>query len=157
MERKLCPVCQKELEEVEIPNKYGLKIRIDRCPSGCGFWFDRFELYQIDAKEAEELARGLPDRGFEEREKLLCPVCGIEMKKIRNQYFSDEIVIDYCMGCSGIWLDKEKLLKYKSLQEERARKTFKELLTAEDSNLSFPNSEGEALKSILKFLFKLYG
>ena len=37
--RRQCPLCRKRLEEAA----YG-PIRIDRCPGGDGFWFDRGEL-----------------------------------------------------------------------------------------------------------------
>ena len=40
--RRKCPRCRKRLDEVA----HGT-IRIDRCPSGDGFWFDRGELGSI--------------------------------------------------------------------------------------------------------------
>lgn len=155
MDKKICPICQNELEEIETYNKYGLKIRIDRCPLGCGFWFDQFELYQVSTKEVIELSKELKGKDFDEKEKLLCPVCRIEMKKIRTTSFSYEIVLDYCTGCSGIWLDKERLLRYKRLQEEKANKAFKELLKSESSKFD-RFSEEDAWKALLKFIFKLY-
>lgn len=124
MEKRICPNCEGFLEEIEVPNKYGIIIRIDRCPSGCGFWFDQFELYQIGFKESKKIIAESPLRVSEEREDLLCPVCSIPMKRMKIDYFSDKIIFNYCQGCSGIWIDRDKLLIYKKMQEERARRAF---------------------------------
>lgn len=152
----MCPICEGFLEEIEVPNKYGIIIRIDRCPSGCGFWFDQFELYQIGFKESEKIVAESPSKASEEKENPLCPVCRIPMKKMKNPYFSDRIVLDYCQGCSGIWVDRDKLLMYKSLQEERARRKFKDFegdVNYLSAGLVNEENKGESLLDLLLKLF----
>jgi len=156
MEKRKCPVCDGYLEEIEVENKYGLKMRIDRCPSGCGFWFDQFEIYRISLKSSEKLGEDLPSKIPEEKEKLLCPVCQIPMEKMKLTYFSEEVVFDYCKGCSGVWLDRERLLKYKSLQEEKGRKAYMNLLRGEGSDYSGSGKREEIGDSILDFLLKIF-
>lgn len=156
MEERKCPVCDGYLEEIEVENKYGLKMRIDRCPSGCGFWFDQFELYQMSLKGSEKLVEALTSKNPQEKDKLLCPVCQISMIKMKLSYFSEEIVFDYCKGCSGVWLDRERLLKYKNLQEERGRKAYMNLLKGEDSNCAESVKKRERSNSMIDFLLKIF-
>ncbi|MGQ9618337.1 MAG: zf-TFIIB domain-containing protein [Candidatus Aminicenantia bacterium] len=161
MEKKICPVCQKFLEEIEITNKYGFKLKIDRCPSGCGFWFDQFEIYQIDLKGAEELAKDFPQGIPEKKVELLCPICRNKMVEVRPFYFSKDIKLDYCESCSGVWTGKEVLLKYKRQQEERVKAKM-EISTATDSESDYSEdspffSENEGpigpfVDSLVKFL-----
>ncbi len=149
MGEKICPICGKFLEEIEALNKYGLKIRIDRCPSGCGLWFDRFELYQISFEESEKIVSDLTLKNSEKKDKILCPVCRIPIVKMKLSYFSEEILLDYCKGCSGVWMDKEKFLKYKRLQEEKSKKAFMDILKNNERN------EGK-VDSFLDFISKLF-
>lgn len=157
MEKKKCPICNEYLEEIEVENKYGLKMRIDRCPSGCGFWFDQFELYQMSLKGSEKLIEDLPSKNPQEKDKLLCPVCQISMTKMKLSYFSEEVVFDYCKGCSGVWLDRERLLKYKSLQEEKGKEAYMNLLKAEGSDCAGSGKKKESRNSMLDFLLKIFG
>jgi len=151
MERKRCPICHNFLQEVEAQNKYGLKTRIDICPSGCGFWFDQFEIYQIGFSIAEKLASQIPSKPQEENKQISCPVCQIPMIKVKPDYFSEEIIFDYCKSCSGIWITKEMLVKYKSLQEEKGRKAFLELLREGENS-----SKEEPGENFIDFLVKLF-
>ncbi len=131
MDKKICPICRGFLEEVEISNKYGFKIRIDKCPSGCGLWFDQFELYQVNLYEAEKAFKELPAKDNEKKgnteEEILCPGCQIPMTKVKSVYLSNELEIDYCKGCSGIWLEREKFLKYKILIEGKTGMVKREI------------------------------
>ncbi len=150
MDKKICPICKGFLEEVEVSNKYGLKIRIDKCPSGCGLWFDQFELYQVNLYEAENVVKKLPTKDNEKKEnmkeEILCPVCQISMTKVKSFYLSHELEIDYCKGCSGIWLEREKFLKYKTLIEGKTGRVKKEIKV---ENIEYRSSfeRGEAEKT----------
>ena len=39
--------------------------------------------------------------------KLRCPRCSVKMDKIEKQ----EVVIDVCPGCNGMWLDDKEMDK----------------------------------------------
>lgn len=45
--RILCPRCDRSLHEVEVKGSSGQVVRVDRCPSGHGIWFDHAELDQL--------------------------------------------------------------------------------------------------------------
>ncbi len=156
MEKRICPICEGFLEKIEVPNKYGIIIRIDRCPSGCELWFDQFELYQINFKESERVVADLSSKVSEEKDKILCPVCRIPMVKMKTSYFSEEILLDYCNGCSGIWVDRDKLLMYKSLQEKKTKRVFKEFerdVNYLSAGLINEENKGETLLDLLLKLF----
>ncbi len=155
MEKRKCPVCGGYLEEIEVENKYGLRMRIDRCPLGCGFWFDQFEIYQMSLKGAEKLVEDSPSKNPQEKDKLPCPVCQIPMVKMKLTYFSEEVTFDYCKGCAGVWVDRERLLKYKSLQEEKGRKAYMSLLKGEESDYLRSGKEEKGGNSIIDFLLKI--
>ena len=40
-----CPICLKKMEYVTVGK--AVQVRLDKCPQGDGFWFDRGELEQI--------------------------------------------------------------------------------------------------------------
>lgn len=54
--------------------------------------------------------------GVEEEPTVLCPICQIELKLSHRE----EIEIDYCPKCRGVWLDRGELDKIiqKSLAED---------------------------------------
>ncbi|MGM0597761.1 MAG: zf-TFIIB domain-containing protein [Myxococcota bacterium] len=110
-----CPLDGTELEN----QIYEKNIEIDKCPKCGGVWLDPGELEAIqEAYEKDhsgtlsqqpeysrkayemELQKNLPD--------LDCPKCGTEM--IKKEYgLSSQIIIDTCLDCRGIWLDKGEL------------------------------------------------
>lgn len=43
--RRRCPICSKKMDKVFYAGKRS--VLIDKCPGGCGLWFDENELYQV--------------------------------------------------------------------------------------------------------------
>ena len=39
-----CPICHRSMREVRLPVARHGELQLDRCPRGCGIWFDRGEL-----------------------------------------------------------------------------------------------------------------
>ena len=46
--------------------------------------------------------------------KLQCPNCSVEMQIVQK----NEIDIDYCPGCKGVWLDRGEIDKIASIQNK---------------------------------------
>jgi Zn-finger nucleic acid-binding protein len=46
--------------------------------------------------------------------KLLCPNCSVEMHIVQK----NEIDIDYCPECKGVWLDRGEIDKIASIQNK---------------------------------------
>jgi len=108
-EKFKCPKCDVYMrkQEIELP---GPNITIDFCIQCHSYWFDKGELNRYIGTSVVD--RDLKRRpGIESSSKPNCPRCGgkITMK------FIEDLEIDHCEDCSGIWLDYGEL---KALQEK---------------------------------------
>jgi len=67
---------------------------------------------KLDMEKMKELRQRLDETRKEENEKqklkaywMKCPKCGSDLEEINH----DEVMIDRCTKCEGIWLDKGEL------------------------------------------------
>lgn len=109
----VCPACDKRMTKFFIPSA---NVSVDICMDGCGgIFFDNRELNKFinDEKSINEILQIFVGRAFkfaDQKEKRVCPVCGIDM--VKN--YSDEtktIQIDECYRCGGKFLDHGELEK----------------------------------------------
>lgn len=118
-----CPTCSTTLEPREHEG-----VELDRCPRGCGIWFDRGELPAVvmseanDRPESEERA-ALDAAGSDaghavvaevDRPRRPCPRCGEEMRLV--EYANSGIAIDEC-PLHGTWLDDGELQRIEAYAE----------------------------------------
>ena len=107
-----CPACGRALQQMTVGN-----LALDVCQGGCGgIWFDNFELEKVDEKHE---AAGEPLLGVERDEAIAvdlsqrrhCPKC--ENIVMLRHYFgvAEDVEIDECAGCGGIWLDHGELAR----------------------------------------------
>ncbi len=105
-----CPRCWVKMNQTEI-NVLGPNVIIDVCPKCNGVWFDKGELNKMlkDRKLSDYLTKNI---GTQTKSELVCPRCG-GLMDIEN---AEEIEVDVCLNCSGVWLDQGELggLKTKS-------------------------------------------
>ncbi len=111
-----CPRCAKTTRKQTVKS-----VRLDRCPSCDGTWYDAGELRVLKDRASSGDYRWIDldlwrDRGrfrAGRQESLLCPKDKTTMTTVR--YGTSRVRIDTCGRCRGIWLDKteyEKVLKY---------------------------------------------
>ena len=132
-----CPDCQHVLKPVECKG-----VVIHECVECNGKWFMRDELQKVESNEDDTL-RWIDFEPFgKNTEKLnvaskgkVCPKCLKKMQSLK--YMKSKVVIDKCLDCKGVWLDKgelAKIVKYlKDLVDtapagELLKATFKEFL-----------------------------
>jgi Zn-finger nucleic acid-binding protein len=113
MEKKIdCPRCWVEAErkEAEI---FGPNIEIDVCPKCNGIWLDPGELGKLlkDRKLTDYLTK---DIGTQSKSELVCPRCG----GLMDIESAEEIEVDVCLTCHGVWLDSGELEELKSKSQE---------------------------------------
>jgi len=132
-ERKLeCHRCWVEMDKKEI-EIFGPNIVIDVCPKCKGIWLDKGELGKLlkDRKLTNYLTRHI---GTKSRSPMVCLKCGMTMDIEK----ADDIEVDVCLTCEGVWLDQgelealeakskegfegNRLAKWEELQEERLYK-----------------------------------
>jgi uncharacterized protein len=151
-----CPACGGVLKEVQQSG-----VMVDICDQACGgIWFDAFELQKVD--EAHE-SLGEPLMNVSSHAKVpvdhdakrYCPRCANQ--PLFRHYFSarNEIEVDDCPACGGIWLDMGELAAIRQefetdvKRKQNAHQTFDQLFS-KDLNASQAQREA-SLKSAENF------
>lgn len=105
-----CHRCWVALDKKEV-DVFGPNIIIDVCPTCKGIWLDKGELGKLlqDRKLSNYLTKHI---GTKSRSPMVCPRCGMTMDIEK----ADDIEVDVCLNCGGVWLDQGELemLKIKS-------------------------------------------
>lgn len=104
-----CPACGKEM----VCEDFGAQV--DVCENGCsGIWFDQGELTRLNEADEglgqllENALRDPRNNAEQGRGKLVCPKCNIPMHSHKYAR-ANEINIDECYNCGGIFLDSGEL------------------------------------------------
>lgn len=119
--KKNCPRCLKPMETLKLKGSHFPEIPVERCPYGCGLWFDKGEIFQVKKEEVEKID-GLNVVSLNlKAEKILCPNCNIEMSKYRNPVYKLDFELDYCTKCNGFWFDKSEAIKFKKICDEKIK------------------------------------
>lgn len=138
LDRKIeCPKCNiaTRREEIEV---FGPNILIDICPECNGIWLDHGELNKLlkDKKLSDYLTK---DIGTQSKSKLICPRCGGLMDIER----AEEIEVDVCLSCNGVWLDEGELKDLRSISKggfkgddiEKAEEKYEEMVKSSRGSL----------------------
>lgn len=113
LERKIdCPKCWVKMEQKKV-KVIGPDITIDECPKCHGIYLDSGELKKLikDKKLSDYLTK---DIGTQSKSELVCPRCGglMDIEK------ADDIEVDVCLSCHGVWLDVGELKDLKDKSKE---------------------------------------
>ena len=126
-----CPQCHKPMAEVMARANPGSLIQLDQCGQCGGIWCDKWELFPVDAGEADRLDpldEDLLREAFRRpRKTLYCPRCADELRLFADPILPKEIQLLRCRHCDGIWLNRGQFQRYKNYQKEtRAAKMGQE-------------------------------
>ncbi len=137
-----CPVCLGvKLEKLAV----GDELVLDDCPRCGGMWFEVGEIQKlrgarphalwdrVDAGADAHRARCHSCRSFVERDADRCPICDAKnrldcprcaetMKRIAH----DELVVDVCRRCDGVWFDRHELDAIWTLERDRLVAKYRE-------------------------------
>ncbi len=106
-----CPVCKIQADPIDYEGA-----RVYNCGGCGGHWMhpQRLEviLSRRDVQMPEPVRQRMMDLADESdsKEVLWCMTCGTAMEKQNFRYWND-IQIDCCPKCAGIWLDRGELEK----------------------------------------------
>ena len=122
-----CPACGNQLKEMGVEG-----VTVDVCDGGCaGIWFDNFEIDKFDEphEPAGELLKGIARNKsvtVNESKKRNCPRCD-DIVMMRHCFsIKQQVEVDECAVCAGIWLDYGELEKIRNLfasEEEKKQAT----------------------------------
>ena len=120
-----CPNCERELEKVTVS-----EVELDVCRTGCGgIWFDRDELFKFDEPSEGAgcdflaLSDGRADRTKRPGPKP-CPRCDGEVLVRQFLDHRNQVEIEQCWSCGGIWFDAGELQRLRNqytTYEERTK------------------------------------
>lgn len=120
--RPNCPACRGELS----PYRCELSsLEIDCCFECRGLWFDHNELRRFFSSPKLYKMFRLPEKNFFRSKTAAkvdvrhCPRCS-EQPLAQAQL--QEVQVDECPGCRGIWLDSGEICRLIDLQEARQLK-----------------------------------
>jgi len=141
-----CPDCGEKLKEVLALTKHGVKIKVDQCFSCGGIWFDNLELPPIPKKEIEKIEKididKLQEKSFIGNGNSLCPKCSTKLETFKDYNFPEELEVEYCKKCDGLWMNRGEATDFKIWQEEKKAKN-KKVSTKEDEKFQ------ESIKNLL--------
>lgn len=95
-------------------------VKVDRCSSCAGVWFDARELGQLLTTEADHVAtlrKGTPNEVADGKQGA-CPRDNSTLTRIYSA-IDRTVVIDACVDCHGIWLDGGEFEKLYAKQNTR--------------------------------------
>ncbi|MDO8512911.1 MAG: zf-TFIIB domain-containing protein [bacterium] len=110
----ICPTCHTEMQIMEVVDKYHEIVKVSRCPHCGSFWLDQHELSRLDAGIVEEIDTVFPDPNNEQIPGD-CPRCHIPLEK-SNEPKPNNVVMEVCKECKGIFMKSGDLAKYFGLQ-----------------------------------------
>jgi Zn-finger nucleic acid-binding protein len=110
--KRECHRCWIDLDKKEI-EIFGPNLVIDVCPKCKGIWLDKNELNKLlkDRKLSAYLTKHI---GTKSRSPMVCPRCGMTMDIEK----ADDIDVDVCLSCGGVWLDQGELESLKTKSEQ---------------------------------------
>lgn len=164
-----CPLCQIQMEPKRGKCKYGTDVRIDQCPQCGGIWGDKWEFYRVNPDQAATLVE-VDEEKFEKKVpphgELSCPRCSSILEKIRDPFIPDDIDLETCIRCGGIWTKAGTFLRYKQWRGEKMKvketpEELQELKNQIEELLVIQHHKerqrGEAIGKIGQFLGKRVG
>lgn len=104
----------------------GTLIQVDQCQQCGGIWCDKWELFPLDADEADQLdpvdENLLRNSAQLATKTLYCPRCADELAVFADPILPKEIQLQRCRHCDGLWLRRGQFRRYKEYQQGTRRK-----------------------------------
>ena len=125
----LCPKCKSGFETVAYEN-----IKVDRCTTCKGIWFDILEqedLKKIEGSETIDIGDEYIGEKYNQLRKINCPSCNVKMLAMIDK---DQFHIQYesCPRCFGTFFDAGEFKDYK---ESTIVERFTQMVDTLRSNL----------------------
>jgi Zn-finger nucleic acid-binding protein len=104
----------------------GRLIQLDQCKQCGGIWCDKWELFPLDGEEAEKLDPIDEDLLRNEvrltKKTLYCPRCADELAVFADPILPQNIQLQRCRHCDGLWLNRGQFRRYKGYQQATRKK-----------------------------------
>ena len=121
----LCPNDDIEMHQVKIESHYGQPIILEQCQRCGGIWFDESELFSVKqgaAKDIELLDSEVLNSPSEIKKATLnCPRDQTVLFQFKDRYFPQGIILERCLNCGGIWLNRGDFTKFQKARQKLQR------------------------------------
>ncbi len=118
----LCPNDDIELQQVKIESHYGQPIILEQRQGCGGIWFDESEPFSAKQGEAENIellnSEILNSTSEIAKPVLKCPRDQTELFQFKDRYFPMGIILERCLTCSGIWLNRGDFTKIQKARQK---------------------------------------
>lgn len=123
------------MSEVVVRGNPGSLIQLDQCGKCGGIWCDKWELFPVEAAEADLLDPLDENLLYEKialpQKTLYCPRCADALHVFADPILPKDIQLLRCRHCDGIWLNRGQFHRYKDFQKgTRSVKMGKEAIVA---------------------------
>lgn len=112
-----CPQCGTALLAARVQSHYGDPFVVEQCPSCRGLWFDPREHLRIHKDIVPLLDPGVsPEHGTTPsiNTPLHCPKDGAELTTFRDLNVPNEIILELCPTCTGLWFNRGEYAAYRA-------------------------------------------
>ena len=121
----ICPNDRIEMHQVKIISHYDQPIDLEQCDGCGGIWFDESELFRAKQGEAEKIevlnTDTLRNPSVIENSTLVCPRDQTALLRFTDKYFPQDIILERCPSCNGIWLNRGVFMRYQRFRQELKR------------------------------------
>ena len=105
----LCPKCSKSLSPCS-------KTGAHQCRSCKGYWVEPLPyILKEQSRITHKAINDIRDQKAKQQSKLKCP----KDKDALYAFFYDEVELDYCPKCRGLWFDDSELDKLKQIKQQQ--------------------------------------
>lgn len=115
-----CPQCDVPMNEATVRANPGSLIQLDQCEKCGGIWCDKWELFPLDPDDAERLdslnEKLLTALTPQVSKQLYCPRCTSKLAHMKEPLLPEDIILQRCNRCEGIWLNRGQMARYKKYQ-----------------------------------------
>lgn len=125
---RCCPVCLTALTERHSPDVYGRPLTIDQCPECRGIWFDRGELFRLNANSLATSAlhpnaapAGTLPLFPNSKQAYRCPACKTPLVQLHEAAWPKETRAWQCRGCLGLWLGESDVRSFMTFRLAKLR------------------------------------
>ncbi len=138
----LCPKCSENLSPCS-------KTGAHHCPSCKGYWLEPLLLHLKDKSRITHKAiYDIRDQEAKQQPQLKCP----KDKDGLYAFFYDEVELDYCPKCRGLWFDDSELDKFKAIKKQQKAPPLQKPLQKNNSKRSTGGEACEGIFELLDFL-----
>ena len=119
-----CPLCKIKMEPRQGECKYGTHVKIDQCQKCGGLWADPKEFHRINPEEAKKLIE-IDEEKFKKEipphKELNCPRCSSELDETKDYSLPNDVDLQTCSKCKGIWITAGSFLQYKKWRVKKSK------------------------------------